>query len=399
MLKEGLAVTKSEKAPRTVTREDLYQQIWQTPMSRLAAEYGISGNGLAKICDRLNIPYPPRGYWSKKAAGKKVASYRLPPADDVLSSVLITPTPIAARKPELSPKAQEKLDKIKELEKEISVSERLKNPHPIIAEWMAEREQRNEQARRERDPFLQRLSSVKDFTPFERRRHRILDALFKALERNGGTVKAGTRGELTVEVMGAAVEFQLREKFKQIRRPLTTEEKRWSFGSKQDWKQELVGTSYLAFSIKSYLIGNHRREWLETESVRMEGLLPQIVPALVSAGAIVAEANRKREEEQRLWQLEERKREEERERQRLDDNRWRHLTELAEDWRTVQLTKDFVVALKKLPLPADDRIAGKRLTEWLSWAEERLQSADPLSYGVDGIFESVGEVTAWTYRD
>ena len=47
-------------------------------MSRLAAEYGISGNGIAKICDRLNIPYPPRGHWAKKAAGQKVVQYRLP---------------------------------------------------------------------------------------------------------------------------------------------------------------------------------------------------------------------------------------------------------------------------------------------------------------------------------
>lgn len=60
-----------KKRPVMVSREDLYQQVWQTPMSRLAAEYGISGNGLAKICDRLAVPYPPRGYWAKKAAGKK----------------------------------------------------------------------------------------------------------------------------------------------------------------------------------------------------------------------------------------------------------------------------------------------------------------------------------------
>lgn len=31
-------------------------------MSKLAAEFGVSGNGLAKICDRLKVPYPGRGY-------------------------------------------------------------------------------------------------------------------------------------------------------------------------------------------------------------------------------------------------------------------------------------------------------------------------------------------------
>lgn len=40
--------------PTTMTREELYGAVWTTPLSRLAEEYGISGNGLAKICDREN---------------------------------------------------------------------------------------------------------------------------------------------------------------------------------------------------------------------------------------------------------------------------------------------------------------------------------------------------------
>src|SRR5690606_11576503 len=57
------AASKSRPTqPRTMTREELYNAVWTTPMSRLAEDYGISGNGLAKICDREDIPYPPRGY-------------------------------------------------------------------------------------------------------------------------------------------------------------------------------------------------------------------------------------------------------------------------------------------------------------------------------------------------
>ena len=49
--------TEGRKQPVTVTREELYRQVWETAMSRLAEQYGISGNGLAKICDRLKVPY------------------------------------------------------------------------------------------------------------------------------------------------------------------------------------------------------------------------------------------------------------------------------------------------------------------------------------------------------
>ena len=41
-----------------VNRDEFTRQVWETPMLRLVAQYGILGNGLPKICDRLNIPYP-----------------------------------------------------------------------------------------------------------------------------------------------------------------------------------------------------------------------------------------------------------------------------------------------------------------------------------------------------
>jgi len=44
------------KKPTIVSRQDLYAQVWQTPIMQLAEQYGISGNGLAKICKRLVIP-------------------------------------------------------------------------------------------------------------------------------------------------------------------------------------------------------------------------------------------------------------------------------------------------------------------------------------------------------
>ena len=63
-----------------VNREEFSRQVWETLIVRLAAQYGMSGNGLAKICDRLNTPYPPCGYWAKKATGQNAVINRLPPA-------------------------------------------------------------------------------------------------------------------------------------------------------------------------------------------------------------------------------------------------------------------------------------------------------------------------------
>ncbi|MFP5447818.1 MAG: TetR/AcrR family transcriptional regulator [Alphaproteobacteria bacterium] len=51
-----------------LTREALYEMVWATPLSTLAAHWGISRNGLAKICDRWLVPYPGRGYWNARRA-------------------------------------------------------------------------------------------------------------------------------------------------------------------------------------------------------------------------------------------------------------------------------------------------------------------------------------------
>jgi hypothetical protein len=56
------------------TREELYKGVWSQPIQRLAAAYGLSDVGLGKVCRKLRIPLPGRGYWNKKNAGKPVGT-------------------------------------------------------------------------------------------------------------------------------------------------------------------------------------------------------------------------------------------------------------------------------------------------------------------------------------
>jgi len=63
-------------------REALYKEVWETPILQLAKKYGLSDVGLAKICRRMQIPLPPRGYWAKEAHGHKVKRRSLQTLDD-----------------------------------------------------------------------------------------------------------------------------------------------------------------------------------------------------------------------------------------------------------------------------------------------------------------------------
>jgi len=53
-------------------REKIYEEIWSEPIQRVAKRYDISDVGLAKVCKKLKIPRPGRGYWAIKAAGKPI---------------------------------------------------------------------------------------------------------------------------------------------------------------------------------------------------------------------------------------------------------------------------------------------------------------------------------------
>ena len=64
--------------PITVQREALYEETWAEPMSSLAKRYNISDVALAKVCRKLQVPVPPRGYWARIRNGYKVTKPPLP---------------------------------------------------------------------------------------------------------------------------------------------------------------------------------------------------------------------------------------------------------------------------------------------------------------------------------
>jgi hypothetical protein len=53
-----------------LTRAELYEKAWSTPMQKLAKEFGLSDVGLSKLCRRHEIPVPGRGYWARIQFGQ-----------------------------------------------------------------------------------------------------------------------------------------------------------------------------------------------------------------------------------------------------------------------------------------------------------------------------------------
>ncbi len=71
-----------------LTRQELYEEVWADPVSKVAMKYGISDVGLAKICKRKSIPRPPLGYWTKLAHGHDAEKPQLNQIERAMDLVL-----------------------------------------------------------------------------------------------------------------------------------------------------------------------------------------------------------------------------------------------------------------------------------------------------------------------
>lgn len=388
-----------EDRPRSVrrTREELYLEVWSQPMNRLGPNYGLSGNGLAKICKRLDIPYPPRGYWAKKATGKKVVQTPLPPAQiSTQTEVEIRPSTgqSADEKPpsDIVKRAAQALEAVPV----IAVPKRLVHPHPIVASWLEEHEIRRREARTNRGEFSVHWDPG-PFTETDRRRHRIAHALFMTLQRHDAVVNQTDRGELCATRDGESIIFVLRERHKQIRRPLSEDEKRWGFYSDRGWRQELQPTGILTLDFKTYMPPGLRKPWTESERRPFELILGEIVLTFLSAWPLLQEQTRERERQEKLRQEEEARRYEEERRRKRDENRWRRLVQLAQQSADAQAVALFLRQLEVRDDETSNLIGDRTLADWLEWASASARRRDPINMAPGQIFGQLERITEYSH--
>jgi hypothetical protein len=114
-----------------LSREALYKLVWSEPMLKVGARYKVSSSYMARVCKRLNVPRPGRGYWNKIAVGKAPPVQSLPdlqPGDELAwardgqSIKMPRPTP-------------QPPTKLKRLKKKTTLS--LPDQHPLIKDAKA----------------------------------------------------------------------------------------------------------------------------------------------------------------------------------------------------------------------------------------------------------------------
>ncbi len=378
----------------SLTRQELYDLVWSEPMKKLAPGFGMSDVALAKACRRADIPVPERGYWARLQAGKPVIKPPLPPrglgmADTVavgespyethtelVSRMLNEPIPPPPAFPE---DLTDVTERVRKMVRKVAAPHPAHRLHPLVAGLLDEDDRRREGTAGSSYPLL---SDAPLFDlRLERRRLRLLNALFLALQRCGARpwVRDRQGRETGVQVGQQNVAFRT-ERIGE-RRPAAR-----SSPTGRTRRREK-----LRLTIGSREAGSGGKSWEDSADAKLEQQLTDIVVEILvtgetnyRAGALAAHEwwlrRRAELEEEARRRTEEAERRERERLGKLEQERVEHLLNEAENWRRAADLRAFVESVR-VASQASTSFAADTLERWAAWVLALADRIDPIRAG------------------
>lgn len=372
---------------QTVNRSKLYQLVWQEPMSRLAASFGMSDVGLAKVCRKHDIPCPPRGYWAKKQHGQKPPQIPLPKQDDDPVLRLNDPSDPAVVAVAERHAAIKKVAVDEQSKGSISVSETLRGAHDLVSRANQELQAARTGASGLITAPEKRTLEVTTSKESLRRALLIMDALMKALEQRGYKVAAGPAVTILEQVMHFSISEQLETKRERCDDDDVDLEGSYSFAHSRV-KERMVPSRRLTLKINDggrYWTNGARHTWRDTEKHRLEDRLDSFVAGLVEMAARLKQHHDEEERQAELHRQEEQRRQEaarqlaaRRKLYKAEKARFDELLTQSKNWRKSKLVRELIEAVRGSHSAAGPIEPGSKIAEWIEWATKQANRLDPL---------------------
>lgn len=360
-----------------LTREELYERIWSTPTRTVAVELGISDVGLGKICKRMGIPKPTRGYWRRVETGQRVTKVSLPKAKpgqppwatfpgkqpdvDLVPRFQLTNQEVAAQ-----------IEAEHSVGHHITVEDTLQEPHAVVRRMQA--------AYRKAKPGLYGyLEPGRDGQYIELRvSHealdralRIIDAFVKAAQVRKLLAKEGN-----LVINGELLTFGIAEKFTRTDNPERNKPGKFLWDRPPRWLYTPTGK--FTFWVEGPLAG--KREVSDKPDRLVESQLNDaMVKTLVLAEETRFERQLRDEAEQRR-QSEERRRRIEARRRSEELARQQDLEQQSAKWAEAERVRAFVRACEQHLIARLGSIdPSSPEAAWLSWAYTHADRLDPIT--------------------
>lgn len=358
-------------------RQKLFEQVWEKPMTTLAAEYGLSDVGLRKICKRLIVPLPPQGYHLRTHKGQRPP---LPPIrngetiytthiyEPEQMSVYETPQPVDI--PEI---AFEELP-----ENRIKVAEALSTPHPLIVEAKSQLKKAKQGRYGRLTRFWSESEYISVFPESLDRALRLMNALFKALaKRNYPFSVDEEKHLLIVKILDEQFSLRLEEHSRQARHVATaTELKEAKRSYVHIPTYDYVPTGEFTFLVTRYYSPD--KVMKDDKRGRLEEKLNGLIIQLIKMALQIKDERIRRQREEQARRDREEKRHEMENMIRKEKKRVEVLREQCDAWYESQRLRDFIQAARdRHPVIEPE----SRFAKWLVWASLQADRLDPLKAG------------------
>ena len=370
----------------TLRRDELYRMVWSTSVTQLAKKFGISDVGLAKICKKMKIPRPGRGYWERVSHGRKPFIPPLPAAaGDVRKEIQIAKREKTFMDPEQNSESSSRIDFERKPENQIRVEKAISSPLPEIEKTRKSFENSKTDEKGLSKPRLQGTLDLRIGPNSLDRALRIMDALLKALEKRGLPVSVKKEGpnSTSVSVNGETIEFGIEEKLNRRERELTPAQKKEK--EKYSWRYSRIEYDYtpsgnLILKIKNTGGSGVRKIWTDGINQRIERSLNSFIITLFKAADAIKAERLESERRKREWE-EERRRSEERERRRYEEElKIQAMDKEIAAWQKSRQIREYVKAVEEVVIKKRGAIqAGSNLDQWLRWARNYADRLDPLT--------------------
>lgn len=368
------------------SREELYELVWSKPLRTIAASLGVSDVAVGKACRKADIPLPQRGYWAKKQVDKPTLERPvLPPRFPGASGKIDiggTPRHVNGRElleepiPSL-PVFTENLEKVRQrittLLGKVTCPKLSAATHSAIATLLAQ----DDACRSEIEKTGYSWYAPQYDTPLERRRLRILNAIFLGVSHAGCrcyiTSSRYSRGDTSISIRVGDVFISVELK---------------PVGKKKP--NQLRGRStkdFLQFTIqKGAWASTDSLSWQDSEDLPLEKMVGMIATEVMMAGEVrhrewkielyqsAMKSRAELEEKIRLEKIEAerqaRELEERKAQQRID-----RLLSAATAMQNAEMIRNFVAGIRGRV--GDMKASPDAVEKWASWALSEADRIDP----------------------
>jgi hypothetical protein len=376
-------------------REELYSEIWEKPLVKVAAKYNVSAVALGKACRKLQIPLPGRGYWTKKEFGKPVEQTPLPTATNL---------PVVRKMKETYAKASgnaEAVELIDEGDPELVRIAALRKAKVLVSEkstlhkTVSQTRQELKHASVDSRGILIRPRGklTLDIRVSEKMLERailLMNIFVVKIESEGMTIAPeNTRPEcenIHANVFGQSVSFGILERANQKNK---REEKSYSW-TRMVYDYEPSGL--LEFHVGGYSYYG-AKTWRDGKTRKLESLLSEFVAELMLEGRrkrVAAEARQKEELERR------RKEERLEELAKLineEDKKVRELNSWVKRWARAKRMRRFISALEReWKSQGIDSSQESERGQRIAWMKEQADRLDPLIPSPPSILDRKNEL-------